>query len=344
MKISTASYEEAKEDIISILNRNRFPALDEAYFSWRYTEVFGTPINCLAEINGKKVGLLTFFPRPLKIKGDAVVLGDTGHISVDKEHRRKGIALRLLKTAADKARESNIDFCFCMPNDLAKSVLIKAGWKEIGNIKYYRKLINIKPKLARIFKNSLLSECLGTICNSIFKFTSIEYLVKSEDYEFTEIDKIDETFDLLWQRTSNFSQIARVRDRTFLQWRFFNKPMKKAKYRIFGLTKDKKLQGYIVLLITPPVASIVDLFCVKKRELQLINGTIQYLRRSICIDSISIALSNKNPYSTALKYLGFIPIRKRLSICCYISSDNDSLDFLMNIRNWFITLADKDTV
>lgn len=344
IKISLVSFEEAKEDIISILNRNRPPVLDESYFSWRYSDIFGKSITCLAEVNGKKIGLLTFFPRPLKVQNKKVILADIGDLSVDEGYRRRGISVELLKEAMAEARKSTMDFCFCIPNELAKRSLLKAGWKEIGTIRHFKKVINTRAGLNRIVNNSFLSRPLGCALNLFLRLASIESFINSKNYQLIEVDRINADFDLLWQRASNTIQIARIRDRRFLQWRFLKKPLQSEKYKIFELRKNNDLKGYIVILISPFTATIVDIFCFKSDILHLIDKTILYLRKSKQMNSIRVALSDKNPYTAAFKLFGFIPTKWQLSVCCHTNLNNTNYQHFMDIKNWFITLADKDTI
>lgn len=343
IKIITASFQEAKKEIISILNRNRSSQLKDDYFFWRYDSIFGAPINCLAEIKNRTVGLSTLFLRPLKVQDGVFSVADGGHFSVDEEYRGRGIFNKLLEKLLEEMGKRNINFIFVIPNEMAKKGLLRAGLKEIACLNYYKKVVNAKPKLRKIIKNSFLAEVLGAISNFFLKYISIASFIKFRPYHLNEISKFNEEFDQLWGEISTEIPIARIRDSRFLTWRFCSKP--DTNYKFLELRKNDQLRGYAIINISYSTATIVDFLCIRNDFLPLINNVISHLRRFEEVNSVLIVTSYLSYYRNLLLLLGFFSSKEKLSIFCGVNplQENKCFKEVMDIKNWFITQADKDT-
>jgi GNAT superfamily N-acetyltransferase len=342
--VSLVSFNEVKEEIISILNRNRSSEINESYCSWRHDQTFGEePITVLAETNGTWVGLLSLFVRPIIIGGKAFWVADIGEISVDEEYRGKGIFTKLLEKALEEGRKRNIDFYFCMPTEKARKALLKAGWSEIGRLSYFVKPINLKPKIKNLVRVRIFSEVLGFWTNIFLKLISLESFVRFGNYSFVERSEPNEEIDCLWQEVSKEVQISRIRNKKYLFWRFFLKPT--GEQNFFELRKRGQLRGYAVIEFSSSSAFILDFFCSRSDFIPLMVNIAAYSRKLKRVTSIGITAPSSTYYKKLLGILSFIPRKENMSICCFANAEHDKRisKSYMDIRNWFITSLDKDT-
>ena len=184
---------------------------------WKFTErnPAGHALIWAAEHESRLVGHFAAVPYRLKVLDEELTASHTIGALVDKKFQNRG----LLKFVGDKLMEdlakNNIPYTWGFPNLRAHKFENEAlGYKDLINFDQWG-----------IAKNTIKQTPL---CPNIRKLT-----------------EFDGQFDRLWQTCSPAYPIAVVRNQTYLNWRYLQRP--DWEYFPFAFYENDVLLGYVVL-------------------------------------------------------------------------------------------------
>jgi hypothetical protein len=167
---------------------------------------------------------------------------------------------------------------------------------------------------------------------------------KAENLVIRTISSFDHRIDDLWNRVSKFYEIVVVRDKRYLNWRYFKKP--NAKYKVLIGEENEKILGYIVLLCRAEknlkVGYIVDVLASSKNTVEsLISKAIECFREDN-VHLIRCVMLKNSTYHRILRSYGFLPSTSIWFVARAHPSLSDS--FVRDYKNWYITIGDTDYV
>jgi len=101
----------------------------------------------------------------------------------------------------------------------------------------------------------------------------------------TRLERFDDRFDRLWDRVSGAFEVAAVRDRRFLQWRYGSRPA--CTYTILALERGPSLLGYAIVAVRAgPVrfGRVADILCLPGRGLaeRLLLSALEFFLEAGC--------------------------------------------------------------
>lgn len=354
-------YREGDETgILSLLNLV-FP---DAQFNierwlWEYKNNPFGHLEVVAEYNGQIVGHMGFVPVDMKI-GDTVVKGSQAvDLAVHPNFRRQGMFLKLGRTLAKKAAEEGMPFTYGVPNETAYYGHLKYGWFDVCMIPVLISLSNrynlIKRKIkeTRKWDFSALSKGMWmwghNLLFSILKYDRFE-ISAVENVKINEISSFDERVDVFWKNVSNDYGIITVRDRKYLNWRYFERP--NTDYKAFLAEKDGSIEGYMILCtrtfnhekegyVVDVLASSEDIFK------YLIRVAIEYFKKEKVAHTRCFMLNGHFGYKI-LKQSGFTrdyishEWGWRLRLIARINSKQLWGSYISAAKKWYITIGDTD--
>lgn len=248
---------------------------------------------------------------------------------------------------------TSIPLSIGFPNNTSVQVIINKGnWFEISKIPLYFRPLNFCSLINNYIKNNFFSKILG----KFFNFLHSLLFKKEKEVDDISIERIfefGEEFDDLWNLVRKKIKIAVIRDSTYLNWRYIQKP--EENYIIFNIKKNKELKGYIVLKIAQKfglkIGLIIDILADPTNILYvncLINHVILYFQK-MKTDLISVIMYPNHVYLKSLKKLGFIKVFKKLMPQKFYfvakANNNEVIEkFIKNPKNWYITWGDTDVV
>lgn len=151
-----------------------------------------------------------------------------------------------------------------------------------------------------------------------------------------------EIFDLLWANTEKLYPIAVKRNRTFIAWRFYDKPLNDYNVYVY-MNKKGKAMAYLAILIRDRMATIVDIISVNNFKIS--NKLVVSSLRSLSITGITDVqiwlpknhFINKHLLKSGFKEepepLGFFPVSRTF---------NSKIPFASIDKLIFYTMADGD--
>lgn len=325
--ITKADIKENKLDILGLMNRN-LGEHSEAWFDWKYAGCpCGIPLSCLAkkEETGEIVGMVSLFPRTMAINGKFYKTGILADFSIDKQSRGLGPALNLQKTVISLAKENRINFIYSIPNKLSKQILLRVGYKEIGKIERFVKILRLEYKLKEKVKILFFARILSTITG----FFSGECLrerkyARDTHYKFEITNFFDERIDSLWKEVSKNFELMQERTTSFLNWRYNACPTRS--YKVFVLRNlVNEVAGYLVYYTENNLYHVVDVLTMDdNRYWYILFSKFSIYARKERVDAITIRFFGNNMIKKRLKKLSFLKRSDMLSFLIY--SENNKMD------------------
>ncbi len=319
---------------------------DEQFWDWHflenpYTESNNLPVWIAKEAN-EIVGQLAATQIKLQVGGEEKRAMWILDLIVRPDFRRKGLG-KMLVAAAEQF--CPIGLGINTAEQHSTTLLESLGWKMIGNIPRYNKLLfpgealreisQIKP--LRQFANSLFAPLRPRFVKDFFD--------KNKNLRFVE--NFDSSFDDLWRDSSRQWSCAVVREAAILNWQYKNQPDKKLD--VLGFYKNEKLLGYIVLYFRKKnvndalsKAAITDLCYHSANSAEIIDGLLS--------GALQLALERRagalvtdvldSSIEERLKIYGFGRVKNPLQLLVKTSERQNILE---NPNEWFVTRGDSDT-
>jgi hypothetical protein len=343
-------YEDDKRNISRFIVENRHGNTGELV-NWRYSKLTDIDdINAIAMDKGEIIGLESLFIRKMIINGVEFFFADSGHAQVNEAYAGQGMFSRLLLNASEKAEGANIHSLFCIPTKESMNIYSRQKWQHIGDILKYYKRLDIYQKLYSIFPVRYFCKVINAIYLLIINIFSIFSFVNIKKYRFYEVSDLDDKYSRLCKKLSNEFPLMRLRDSTFLNWRFRIKPDNESDYKICELSFGNELRGYVVLQFHEKsnLVTIIDFLVDEKDMAVLIKMTINYIKslKKYYISNLNIGVSDNHKIIKYLRFIGFKKEKFELPVIIKINNEKtaDPSFFFYKIKNWHITLADKDTL
>lgn len=318
---------------------------DRAFWEWHfaespYVEKDNMPV-WVAKDGERIIGQLAAIPVRLKVGEETKPAIWILDFIVHEDYRGKGLGKKLILALQE----------FC-PLGLgvntneqhAPVMLQKLGWKIVGKIPRYNKLLFPGEALPEISQIKPLRH-LVNLGFAPLRPRSAPNLF-GENSSLRVVEDFDSSFDDFWLEASAQWPCGVVRSSKILNWQYRRQPGKR--FDVLGFYENEKLLGYVVLYFRKkdssgalPKAAITDL-CYhdrNSREIidQLLRGAVQAAveRRAgtLVTDVIDPLIQER------LKSFGFWRTKNPLQL---MVKSEERQDLLYHPENWFLTRGDSD--
>jgi len=320
------------------------------WWKWMYNDnPAGRGRIWLAEHSGKIVGQYAIVPRVMKIAGEII----TGALSLDTmthpDYRREGIFESLAKRVYSQAAEEDIYVIYGFPNKFSYPGFIKKlNWFDICSIRTLMKVLHSENVMRAKLRVRFVAGFLSPVVDLMFKTTSKARGISSlRSVTITKVSSFDDRINNLWEHIAEEHNVAIVRNKEYLNWRYAEVP--DVKYTIYLAEVSGEVWGYIVLrcIETEDIKSgfILDLVTPLNQEgiiQSLVSTAIEYFKQEKA-DIIYCRMLGDRKYYKVFKENGFIYSLFRLRSRFAAYSDKQALQiYLKNPKYWFIQIGDSD--
>ena len=343
--ITPADLDRDKQEILALWKRN-FPNIPEERYDWIYKNNPAGPASCwlLKETRQNKVvGATALFPRRMFCEGKRITAGIAGDFVIDKEHRTLGPALLLQKTTLSNGSKKPFNVLYGFPNKMSELVLLKAGYKILGEVNSLTRPLKSYYYLKRRANLPLITKPISFLVDLGLKISSKERYFKNSEYEFEALTSFDQRFDTFWNSVTG--QIPMIGERTcsYLNWRYIQSPHKKHQVFALILKRNRNITGYIVYNIIDNKTYIDDILSVNLNEAldSLLSGFILY-QRAKAIDAISISFIGSKALMEKLKKYSFSLRDNSAKIIKYSAPGSKDLLDVLDKRKWYLFPGDND--
>ena len=341
VKANGTSHKKALLDILA----NNLKRQSNARFEWNYENCpFGKARYWLVRENDSDtyVGSATAFLREFYIDNrpaKAAVLGD---FAVNKEHRILGPAISLQKTIVSQLIREDIDILYGKPNKAAKKIFDKIGYQNIGIFKNYIKILKVKYDEENYLPPKTLTKRFPSLFDLLLKILSKDFYIRCKtDIIFEHLTSFDDRFDEMWHIVRKHFPIWGNRTPKFLNWRYSQSPLHQ--YRIFAMSENGKISGFIVYYIENNKCYVADLVSLSYQAglNVLLARFIKYLRHTK-VGTVSVKYFGNDRLVKKLKQFGFIHKTnsdKEIQVMC---NKPALASLVLDEKNWYFLSGDMD--
>jgi hypothetical protein len=325
---------------------NNLKDIPEERFSWIYeNNPHGSPVCWLVEDTEKDmaVGTAALFPRRMMIQGKTGKGGIAGDFAINKHHRGLGPALSLQKKLFLSVKEDNYDVLYGIPNEQSLPILVRAGYKVIGNNLWMNKSIQSHHFLKHYIKSKILIKILSRPLDIIMRFVSREtYYNKPQSFSFHTLNSFDNRFDDLWNRVSEKYTIIGERTSDYLNWKYIENPYRSHDIFVIVQNETSEILGYIVSHTSQNSVHIVDMLTLNLEEVfdSLLTEFILFQRKKGINAIKAIYFGNNDIVMKLNKYRFFITNRQK--VIAYKNSELQTLSCMLDESNWYLMKGDDD--
>jgi len=352
--------ERDEAEVIELLRLVGFSTSTHEMWRWKFKENPKGFIGTVGVSGDKIVGYMGLILVDMKI-GNTIFQGAQAvSLAVHPNFRRQGMFLEIGKALMKDAAHKNIPVTYGVPNEPAFHGHLKYGWFLVGEIPVLTKFLSRKA-LAKFLLKRLF--CFRALMKQPFKFLKTFFgwfcylfskfgwrqIKPQEGVKIYELTLFDSNVDMLWKRVSGNYNVAIVRSRKYLNWRYFDRA--NSPYKVFAININNNLEGYIVLSIqqSPGLgyeAYIVDLLASSNAALEnLLIFTLDYCQKYDVSKVSCWMLQHHHAYSQMVD-LGFKLDKTNdvVRLIARINSHNQEFMKLHKIQNWLFMMGDSDMI
>ncbi len=347
-----ADIKQDKEVIIKFWNdsHDQDRAIDPK-FSWIYE---GNPDGethvwmLIHEHDKDVVGLVVVFSKKILVGEVVYTAGISGDFFVRKEHRSLGPALMLIDTIAKSEEIEDIDFLYGFPNDAARLIFRRVGYKKLGLMVGRVRIFQSKKYLIKKGVPEFLAGIISPLTDSLIRIMSPE----TWDFDFGRhyykiMDKLGSDYEELRASLNIYKSVVVPRKSlNYMNWKYGLDPGQRNEFFCLYKSADNSLVGCIAFSITDGFVEIRDL--VVSDEYPALDDLIyRFLEHSRKLDVLGVryVLLEKSRMEKELSRFDFFPQKTPRDIVVLVKN-KDLLTNEVSIldeNKWILFNTDQDT-
>ncbi len=291
--------------------------LDEAIWRWKYAEnPFGQRILLCLDDDGLALVMYSGVPYRANWNGREVEIVQLMDIMSHPDYRKTGLFVKAADTYFDLFAGGDSVLYYGIPGryhfDIGAKYLKYSELKS--GVAYLRGEASVIARRARLF---------GATAE--------------------RIDDAAVALDAVWTELKPHYPLAAIRDRAFVEWRFFQNPTRDYSVYLYRTGLSKRPKGYAVVGIEGEVARIVDLLVPPDRNLIAeFTGQIAADIRRLGIGVLETWMPGSHFISRMLEDSGWAREPEPLGIVPTARSFDNGLTIPWTSENFFYTMADSD--
>lgn len=333
--------------------RNDSPK-DLSGLEWQYLRnpagggIAAFSIDTAASKVGVVAAIYAVFPVRFVVNGHEVTSAQSLDTLTDAAYRGRGLFLIQAQQVYDRCRSMGMVMVYGFPNaNSAPGFFRKLGWQPLGPVPFM-----IKPLRSRYFAARV------PIIGSLLKLAPDVGLRnpivvgRSPQLPVERLHNFDESSDAIWREYVSSCDVAIVRDATYLNWRFFEKP---GGYEVYGCRDEAgRLRAFAVLAIREKhggrIAYLMEVLHDDGGEnaaRSCLEHIIARARAERCDALLAWNLEHSRNHSL-LREVGFLnmperfrPIELHFGV---LPLEDKFAGIVSNRKSWYLSYCDSDTV
>jgi hypothetical protein len=321
---------------------------DAGFIAWQY---FGNPsgpaiVKIAKTEDNEVVGQYAALPMTVKIFDAQIKAALLSNAMTKQTHMRQGIFSRLAEATAEECKRRQCYFSYAYPNENSYLGSVK---KNNFAVLHHFPLLIYPSGLRALVKRKIGRTLAFFTPDFLFSLDK-----KTNAANINEISNDDwPLLKAFWEEVKSRYPIMVVRDEAFLQWRYINAPTRD--YKLFVGKKGDVVTGYIVAVVKKAndvnYGMIVD-FLVGDGETnagqELVFKCFELFKEKQVELVTCLMLKHALEYSI-LRKCGFLrcpPLFgiKPAPLIYRVYHGNHATEQIKDIKNWFFTMGDYDSV
>ena len=296
---------------------------------------------------------------------NGAIVGETGAIQIDlevcgdrhrgawlvdsmvlEEFREKAVGTRLVLQAV---KDTPIALSLGQ-EEYMRQILLQSGWKQVSTLEHM--VYPLRPQAVLKGKFGSAMAWLGGLGLDISMQIKRRLSRPARRWEttVTEVDRFGTEHDQLWKRVCGESQCAGVRDASFLNWKYIDRPH--SNYTALNVHRDNELIGAAVLTFRESDdtyryrrALLLDVIVPTsdRASIWAILDAVAQKSLDKDVDAIQTHVSSTELVRELLSF-GYIRRSGRRHLLVYLSGnvDEKTAAAIMTSDRWWLTMADSD--
>jgi hypothetical protein len=272
----------------------------------------------VADHNEKMVAHFAAVPYRLKVFDEEVIASHSIGALVEEKYQNRG----LLKLVGDKLMEdlvaNNIPYTWGFPNRRAYEFeKVALGYEDLINFNEWRMpgsaLKRVEPPLS-----------------------------------FRKVTAFGDDYDRLWEDCAPGYDIAVKRDKTYLNWRFIQRP--DWWYYPYEVNEDGQVKGYVVLKLYREEqilnGHIIDIFARRDDERtlsQLIDGSLNFFAEQV-VDAVTAWIWGNPLIDKLFTKKGFECIETDRPLILRVNTEHNYQKETADKSHWYFTMGDSTEI
>jgi RimJ/RimL family protein N-acetyltransferase len=263
-------------------------------------------------------------------------------LAVDRTHRSGFPALALVRAVRAHV-EHEFELGYGFPNDQARAVYLRAGYRELGTMRRYVRVLRTRTYLERRIWSPAARVAASVIDRTLAAAAWVRALRRERTIELVWLDDFDGRFDQLWREARGSMPVMCERTSALLRWRFSPRIDRRA-YRIAALveTTTRRLRAYAIVRNTAGVAEVSDLLGAGMPELDLLLRCLIPTLSRLGFTSISVRFFGAGRIPNLLASHGFSRRKETRSIVVSLGASLRQVPALRDAESWYLTDLDED--
>jgi pimeloyl-ACP methyl ester carboxylesterase len=347
-KVTQPPIESVRDTVVKLWEKNLRSTDRPQRHEWYYLANpagHGTTflISAVNNGSGEVVGCTGVSPRLFYVNGRPLRALLSADFAVDKAHRTVKPAI-MLQRAAREFGQTTGDFSYGFPNASAVGVFARIGYRRLGTVGRYAKVLRHRPYLRRAGWVSAPATVAARVLDGAAALR--DYVRGPRGGAMRKLEWLrtfDDRFDRLWEEGQSRYRILGNRSSEWLRWRFA--PESGTRCEIAALIDPRTNQICAYAVVAPKeegIARIGDFFGATPRDVTLLMSFLARHLRRRQYRSISVYFLGTRWVSEVLESQGFVLRDADRSMVLDPGSRIDVETFL-NPDNWYLTAADTDT-
>lgn len=240
------------------------------YFEWKlYQNPAGPSHGAVAIAKDKLTGIYASVPLQVSLNNKIYICYEVVASSVHPDYRGRYIFHKLFSKTKEVILKEKSVLMFGFPNEIALKIGEKSLlYRRVLYIREYVKVLDFRGFIDKrkhsIFSKTILY-LLSPVMNCLLHFTGKIYKPSFYRVNTKPISELPSDYDEFWEEAKKKYKIIIVRDKSHLQWRFFDEPY--LVNEVFEARIDQRLVGYFVLRFKDKCVYVIDFFCLRKEKI-----------------------------------------------------------------------------
>lgn len=299
--------------------------------------------------SGDVAAIYTYLPMKLKCMDNVVTAMQSFDTLTDFRHRSKGLFIRLAsKLEKEEALKDN-ELVYGFPNENSVHGFVKKlGFTYFGEAPFLIKPMSIFYVLKKLLKKKTSQSVAEIIC----KVDAPEEVSLKNNSSIRYLTKFDKDYDALWLKVAPKINIGVNRDAAYMNWRYVKKPGED--YSRYGLYENGILKSVVIFTLKNKhdgkIGYLMEILFDPDNEpagKNLLKFCCKILKKNKADLILAWCFPHSFNYFCHRK-AGFYKFPEKirpqkLGMIAKTLNSNKQKD-IYNVKNWYFSYSDSDTV
>jgi len=266
----------------------------------------------------------------------------TGMVSVDTMtdpvYRRQGLLSQVGAHAYATWRAAGIAFVIGLPNEQWGSRAAALGWRPLFLLQWWQAILNPARFLARKLRWPALAQL--TALNALLRLSRPPRV--NPAIHIRPLRQAGAECDALWEIVAPTVTIAAIRDRAWVQWRYFDAP--NFNYQVLFAESAGQPRGYLAYRVEGPVGFLADVCATDADARAALLARALELLAAAQVDSLLTLALPGSDLAAALRRAGFLSRPHAFSVQWVPLAPDLPWAELSAAQPWHLTGGDFDVL